>query len=101
MLVVCAVLFASIRTVSSSSVVLTTMGNIDYKATFDNLSKEGCKACVKAGYGWNEATKRCGGFENDRCPGDDDDDDDNDDGDDDDGDDDDDDDDDSANICSM
>ena len=28
------------------------------------------------GYGWNVDTSRCGGFENDRCPGVDDDDDD-------------------------
>ena len=65
----CMLLFLTPSPASASSVVLTTMGNIDYKATFDNLSREGCGACVKAGYGWDEATKRCGGFENDRCPG--------------------------------
>jgi hypothetical protein len=57
------------KKMTPTSVVLKTSGDIDYKATFDNLSREGCQACVAAGYGWNVGTERCGGFENDRCPG--------------------------------
>ena len=37
----------------------------EYIELFDELTSKGCKACRKAGYGWNG--KKCGGFENALC----------------------------------
>ncbi len=49
--------------------VLDIDGEINYKATFDSLTEKGCQTCIKAGFGWSTEKNRCGGFENDRCPG--------------------------------
>ena len=44
-------------------------GEIDYVKLFAKLTKQGCEACVKKGYGWSEEKSRCGGFANTRCNG--------------------------------
>lgn len=49
--------------------VLDIDGEINYKATFDSLTEKGCQTCIKAGFGWSTEKNRCGGFENDQCPG--------------------------------
>ena len=44
-------------------------GDINYVKLFAKLTKEGCEACVKKGYGWSNEKQRCGGFANTRCNG--------------------------------
>ena len=48
---------------SAKNMVITAPKNRqEYIELFDELTSKGCKACRKAGYGWNG--KKCGGFEN-------------------------------------
>lgn len=51
---------------SAKNMVITAPKNRqEYIELFDELTSKGCKACRKAGYGWNG--KKCGGFENALC----------------------------------
>ena len=51
---------------SARNMVITAPKNRqEYIELFDELTSKGCKACRKAGYGWNG--KKCGGFENALC----------------------------------
>ena len=42
-------------------------GGTDMRAVFAKLTKQGCAACIGAGYGWCPIKRRCGGFANKEC----------------------------------
>ena len=44
-------------------------GGTDMRAVFAKLTKQGCAACIGAGYGWCPIKNICGGFANRECGG--------------------------------